>query len=760
MISRIAIALALVACAQPLPADQLTPEQLQKFGQDYCFKCHNNDKQKGDFNFETYTAKPDVAKDRKVWEKVAELLENREMPPEDKPQPSDKERTLFVKWIDAKLHEAAGQGGPGRVTLRRLNRDEYRNTIRELLAVDYNPEDFPADETAYGFDTIADALTLPPLLMEKYLDAADKIVAKALAADKLGPPSKLLKAQQFKGQSEWAKPMDDGTVGFFREAEAITDVGVPADGEYVFRIRAFGEQAGPDAPKLAVAVDGTQIGIVDVKASGKAATYELKSTAKAGQRKLTVSYLNNYNDQNNADPKLRGDRNVYLASVEMVGPANARQNVPESFRRLFTKMPQPGEESKVARELLGAFATRAYRRPATEVEIERLGKLVDSALAQKAPFVEAVGVGVQAALCSPSFLFRWELDPKSMKPGETRNLGDFEVASRLSYFLWNSMPDQELFDLATKGELLKDDNVRKQAARMVKDWRAQSFLKNFSSQWLQIRAIDEVEIDEKRFPKYDYRLREAMKEESRLFFETVVREDRSIYDLVEADFTFVNQRLAELYGIPGIQGDKFQRVQLPPDSPRGGVLGQAAVMVSTSMPTRTSPVVRGKWVLEQLLGTPPPPAPANVPPLEATKVDKDASMRVRLEQHRLNPDCAVCHDKIDPVGFALENFDAIGAWRTHEGANPIDSSGVLPGGKKVNGIVELRRYVKGEKFARNFAQKLMTYALCRGLQRTDKAAVDAVVAQMHAGGDKVSALIAAIVTSEPFLKRQSDLAAH
>jgi hypothetical protein len=275
--------------------------------------------------------------------------------------------------------------------------------------------------------------------------------------------------------------------------------------------------------------------------------------------------------------------------------------------------------------------------------------------------------------------------------------------------------------------LLKDDNVRKQAARMLKDARGQAFVRNFSGQWLQIRALNEIEIDEKKYPKFNWQLREAMKEESRLFFDAVVREDRSIYDLVEADFTYVNQRLAELYGLPGVQGDKFQRVQLPADSPRGGVLGQAAVLMATSMPTRTSPVIRGKWVLEQLLGTPPPPPPANVPPLEATKVDKNAPLRVRLEQHRQNPDCAVCHEKIDPVGFALENFDAIGAWRTQDGTAPIDASGILPNGKKVNGVAELKQYVKGEKFARSFAQKMMVYALGRGLQRGDKAAVDAVV---------------------------------
>jgi hypothetical protein len=369
-----------------------------------------------------------------------------------------------------------------------------------------------------------------------------------------------------------------------------------------------------------------------------------------------------------------------------------------------------------------------------------------------------MGVAVQAVLCSPNFLFRWELDPDALKPGAVRSLNDYEVASRLSYFLWSSMPDAHLADLAQKGELLKGDTLRREATRMLADWRAQAFVRNFSSQWLQIRAVDEVEIDEAKFPKFSAKLREAMKEETRRFFDAIVREDRSIFDLVDADFTFVNQQLAEHYGLPGVQGADFRRVKIPPGSPRGGVLGQGSVLLATSMPTRTSPVVRGKWVLEQMLGTPPPPPPANVPPLEETKVDKNASLRVRLEQHRANPDCAVCHAKIDPVGFTLENFDAIGTWREQDGNNRIDATGNFSDGAKVNGVAGLKKYLKSEKFARAFEQKLMTYALGRGTERSDKAALDAVGKQTAAGGHKMSALIAAIVTSDPFLKRKRDSA--
>ena len=617
--------LALAICGAGFARAEQVPAaaaQLKQLGEKYCFSCHGAEKQKGDFDFRPYAEKGFTAVERKAWEKIAELLESREMPPKGKKQPPETQRAALVQWIDGQLAGSdAGQKNPGRVTLRRLNREEYRNTIRDLLAVDFSAEDFPSDETAYGFDTIADVLTIQPLLMERYLAAADGIVGKLLAGGKTSPPG-------------------------------------------------------------------------------------------------------------------------------------------EGYRRFFMQMPEPGSEGKVARELLSSFVPRAYRRPVPASEIERLGKLVDGAFAEKAPFTEAMGVAVQAVLCSPNFLFRWELDPDALKPGSVRNLNDWEVAARMSYFLWSSMPDPHLTELASKGELLKGDTLRREVTRMLADWRAQAFVRNFSSQWLQIRAVDEVEIDEAKFPKFSAKLREAMKEETNRFFGAIVREDRGIFELLDADFTFVNQQLAEHYGLAGVKGSEFRRVKIPPGSPRGGVLGQGSVLLATSMPTRTSPVVRGKWVLEQMLGTPPPPPPANVPPLEETKVDKDASLRVRLEQHRANPDCAVCHAKIDPVGFTLENFDAIGSWREQEGNNRIDASGNFADGAKVNGVAGLKKYLKGEKFARAFAQKMMTYALGRGIERPDKSAIDAVCRQTAAAGYRMSALITAIVTSDPFLKRKRDGAAR
>ncbi len=750
------LASALVLRAEPA----FKKEQLPQFARDYCVKCHNAEKTKGDFNFEPHVAKADIMAERKVWEKVVELVENREMPPEDKPQPSEPQRQAFIHWVDEQLTAGdAATKNPGRVTLRRLNNEEYRNTIRDLLAVDFNPSEFPQDETAYGFDTIAEALSLPPLLMEKYLRAADEITTRAIANDKQGPPSYRVEMKSFRSTDSQAVQIQDNAVlGFFREGQGTTDVQFKGDGEYLLKFSLYGELAGPDLPKVAVALDGKQVAEFDVKERAKPGIYEVKVTAKSGTQKLSAAYLNNYNESQHPDPKMRGDRNVFLTGVEIVGPLHVKQEAPESFRRIFTRLPAAGEEAKLTRELLGAFATKAYRRPVSEAEVERLSKLSDQARTDGAPFTEAIGVGVQAALCSPHFLFRWELDPDALKPGEIRNLNEYEVAARLAYFLWSSMPDRELFDLASRGELTKQ--LPQQVKRMLKDWRADAFTRNFSSQWLQIRAIGEIEIDRTKFPKYNGGLRESMKEESRLFFDDIVRNDHTVYELIKADFTYLNQRLAEHYGVQGVKGDKFQRVQLPPDSPRGGVLSQASVLLATSMPTRTSPVVRGKWVLEQILGTPPPPAPANVPPLEETKVDKNAPLRVRLEQHRQNPDCAGCHAKIDPVGFALENFDAIGTWRTEDNGQPIDTSSVLPGGKKLSGFNELRDYVQSEKFLRGFSEKLLTYALGRGLERYDKTALDQLVTATKVGDNKMSALITAIVTSDPFLKRKRDTAAR
>jgi hypothetical protein len=891
MLSRPFLAALLIA---QISAQAQVPEPVLPVLKEFCLDCHNAKKQKGDLDLEPLLADPKFTEHRETWEKALDLLNSREMPPEKKPQPSDEQRQLLTQYIDGALTklDADTVPNPGKVTLRRLNKEEYRRTVFDLLRVDFQPDDFPNDEVGYGFNNIGDVLSISPMLMEKYLAAAEQIAKKAIVIEAaVKVPKQRLRGDRFAAVSDLVRPLENHVLGLYREGESSLEADFIRTGDYILRFRAFGEQAGPEAPKMRVKFDGKELDTFDVK-NEKPKPFEVRVKAEAGRHPIAVAYLNNYVDQTNSDLKLRGDRNLFVDSVEIegpldgkpapmvaaiearrwkvpkgaelvdgkallfasgaeavaevnfsvkdeylirvhaygeqagdelpklkvtlggkelrvfeinatrggedvhdvrvsveagkqplgvafvndfydpahkadrnlwvpaveiVGPINsASPDLPEAHRRIVTKMPKPGDELNVAREILAPFAARAYRRSATDADVDRLVSFVSLSLKNRGSFLEGIQAAVQAALCSPQFLFRWELDPDAIKPGEIRHLSDYEVASRLSYFLWSSMPDDELFALAEKGELLKDGNLEKQVPRMLKDWRSHALVENFGGQWLQIHNIYEVDPDPKTFPNFSPELREDMRRETFAFFEAIMKEDRSIFDLIDADFTFLNERLAAHYGIEGVKGGEFQRVALPKDSPRGGVLAQGAVLLSTSMPTRTSPVIRGKWILEQILGTPPPPPPANVPPLDGKNVDLNAPLRKRLEQHRENPDCAGCHAKMDPLGFALENFDALGAWRTMDGKNPIDASATLPNGTALNGPAELKKILHGDKFERAFAQKMMIFALGRGLERYDKSAVEAVVAKTKAGDHKFSVLVTAIVTSDPFLKRKAE----
>jgi len=725
--------------------------------EEYCFDCHNPDKKKGDINLEDVTADPKPLSHRAVWEKVADAVENGDMPPEKKPQLTEDQRRIILSFLDNQFAgDCKTNRNPGHVTIRRLNRSEYRNSIRDLLYVDYWPEDFPNDEVGYGFDNIGDVLSLSPLLMEKFIAAAEEVSKKAIIVD-AKPHVRRFKGDSFICKNEdLVRPLGDDTQGFYREGEASRDIDFPGSGDYVLRIRAYGDQAGPEAPKLSVRIDGQELQVISVPAfPDSPQSYDVKLHAEKGGHRVSLAYLNNYKDENNPDPKLRGDRNVFVKYVELTGTADASK-LPESHKRLITKMPQPGEEHAVAREILQPFLKRAYRRPVSDTEVERVVRFVDLAIEQKGTFLEGMQVAVQAVLCSPEFLFRWELDTREVKPGELRTLTDYQVASRLSYFLWSSMPDEELFALADKGELCQDGNLEKQTLRMMRDWRAREFVNNFADQWLQIRNIWEVAPDPAAFPNWNDELKGLMKEEAERFFEAIMKDDRSVLDLLDARFTFLNEKLARFYGIDGVEGNDFRRVELPANSPRGGVLTLGGVLLATSTPNRTSPVIRGKWILEQILGTPPPAPPPNVPPLaEQNAVNQSASLRQRLQQHMSKVECAACHKRMDPLGFALENFDATGAWRDKDGKFPVDASGKLPNGKEFNGPQTLREVLRsGRNFKVTLAEKMMTYALGRGVESYDRCAVDAVVAKMTENGDKFSALVTGIVTSEPFLKRK------
>jgi len=590
----------------------------------YCMGCHGGEKPRARIALDKFKEDAAIDKNRAMWERVTKAIRNRDMPPRRSfkqpppPQPTGQERDKLSEWLEAALGavDCDLKRDPGRVTIRRLNRTEYNNTIRDLVGVKFQPaEDFPADDVGYGFDNIGDVLTLPPLLMEKYLSAAEKIIVEA-----------------------------------FRSAE--------------LKKKLIGESPPADA--------------------------------------------------------------------------------------------KPRVKKEAGRKALQEFARRAFRRTVATEEVERFVGLLELADKNGDSYEKGMQLALEGVLVSPHFLFRIELDAEPGNPDAVHTVNDFELATRLSYFLWSTMPDDELLRLAEAGQLRKDGSLDKQVRRMLQDPKARALVENFAGQWLQLRNLKTAAPDPGTYPAFDESLRSAMIEETELFFETVMKEDRGILEFIDADYTFVNERLAKHYGITGVKGDEFRRVSLTGGA-RGGVLTQASVLTLTSNPTRTSPVKRGKWILENLLGAPPPPPPPNVPELKEDKeVVLSGSLRQRMEQHRAKPDCAVCHDKLDPLGFGFENFDGIGGWRTKDGNFDIDPSGVLPDGKKFKGPAELRAILKGRagEFRHCLSEKMLTYALGRGLEYYDKCAVDSIVAATEKGQDRFSALMIAVVHSEPFQNRR------
>ena len=733
------------------------------FLKEFCFSCHSNEKKKGGLNLQDYTREAPRIEDREMWEAARDMLQSREMPPENKPQPTEGTRQKIVDYIDAQLAKfnCDDTVTPGRVTIRRLNRAEYNNTIRDLTGVDFRPAaDFPADEVGYGFDNIGDVLSLSPILMEKYLTAAEQVATKAIKVDYPPKPKRLrIEAERMKIFLETPRDVraEGSVLGMYREGGGTAEFEIERKDEYRISIRAAGDQAGPEPPKLGLKIDDKEIKTFAVRNTrNKPRTFSIVVRLDRGRHKISIAYLNNYVVSNHPDPRMNGDRNLFADYIEVTGPLNVTPPPPPASHALIIpQQPKRGQERKAAFEILKRFATRAYRRPATDAEVKRLTRFVDIVRAEGGSFNEGVQLALQAALTSPHFLFRWELDPNQDAKEEIRHLNSHQIASRLSYFLWSSMPDDVLMRLASEGKLADKKVIAAQARRMLKDPKAAAFVENFAGQWLQIRNLAEIAPDPEHFPTFNDKLRASMKRETELFFETIMREDRSVLELLDSDFTYLDERLAKHYGIEGVKGDKFQRVSLKPEHNRGGVLTHASILTITSNPTRTSPVIRGKWIMEQILGAPPPIPPPGVPELEEqSAVDATASLRERLEQHRTNPDCAVCHNKLDPLGFALENFDGIGAWRDFDGKFPINPAGELPGGDKFAGPGDLKNILKRrEDFTRSLARNMLTYALGRGLEYYDKCAVDDACKLLKSNDYKFTALVIGIVTSDPFLRQ-------
>lgn len=760
------VLLALAGCGpEPVegpPAHEVSFRKIvQPVMADYCVGCHGGDEPDGGLSFDAWAdgeTVPDFADLRErtpFFERLTHHVMTGSMPPDDMPAPDDASRDAVVAWFTDTLEAAWAEAppNPGRVTMRRLNRVEYRNTVRDLLGVDFEAQDvFPADEVGYGFDHIGDVLSLPPILMEKYLDAAEDIAARTIVLlPKDVPERQRVEAESARPVGRSAKR--GGFVHFSSGTGVATRLVFPRTAEYRVRARVRPQQAGRDPAALYVAVAGVPRKVLPAKVpTGTVTEVETTLRVPLGTHRIQVGFANDHYDPKNPDRSQR-DRNLSLDWFEIEGPLEGTAHpLPWLHRRLIKCAPEPGEERRCAESILRPLLTRAFRRPATAMEVERHVGLVMETMAAGESFEGGIQTALQAILISPQFLFRLELDEGT--GATTRPLTEYELASRLSYFLWASAPDEALLAAAEAGTLRT--SVHEHVQRMLKDDRAGTLVTNFAAQWLQLRRLDTSPPDPKKYKNVTDAMRGWMRRETELFVEAIFREDRSILDLIDAPFTYLNQPLAEFYGRDDVRGGEFRRVDVDP-SMRGGLLGHASILTLTSYPHRTSPVLRGKWVMEELLGTPPPPPPPGVGTLEAQSRELlTRSVRERLAIHREDPACAVCHDGMDNLGYGLENYDAVGSWRTLDGPTKVDASGVLPGGRRFAGPAELKAILRGDEgVPRCFAEKLLTYALGRGLEPYDRTAVQQIVTEARERRLRFSAFVHAIVATDAFTMRRT-----
>ncbi len=738
---------------------QKLEDRVLPFLKTHCVDCHSAESQEGGIVIDSLSTVNQLLQERKTWERVYRMINAGAMPPADyAAQPTDDSRKEVVGIFYDELYDfdCTQIHHAGRATLHRLNRAEYNNTIRDLFGISLTPaDDFPQDDVGEGFDNIGDVLSMPPLLMEKYLDAAELVAATVIdTRDFSKGTTQVFRADKLLS-SIGGKVDDNGFHNLNSNGALTAAVSTPADGKYKIRIHAAATQAGDEDAKMALQINGENVHEFEVKGHRKPDWYEHEVTLTAGSHAIGGAFLNDFY-QPDAPEERRRDRNLAIQSIEVIGPEGGGTPAwHETHLRFVTVRPSETVSVKdAASQVLRPILYRAFRRPVTDAEVARFAELVDRNVNEfKETYEYGLYVALQAALVSPDFLFRKEADP----PGDLaeRKLNEYEVVSRLSYFLWSSMPDDQLFQLAENKRLFDPAIFQAQIERMLHDDKAQSLSRNFAAQWLNLRNLADVRPNPELFPDFDDALRSAMGQETEMLFSTIVKENRSIDDFLNADFTFLNERLAKHYGIAGVSGEEFVRVSLE-GTKRSGLLTQASILTLTSNPGRTSPVKRGKWILENILGEAPPPPPPGVPPLEeAAKDVSDLSLRERLEIHRKDPGCASCHRTMDPLGMGLENFDAVGRWRDKEGESDVDSTGELPSGEKFSGPIELIGIIRGrqEQFHRAFAERLLTYALGRGLEYYDKCAVDQALVLMKQRGNRFSALVEGIVTSDPFMKR-------
>ena len=778
----------------------------------YCVACHNERLQTANLALDTVDL-DHIGQHAEVWEKVLHKLSTQAMPPPRRPRPDQATYDRFAAWLEHGLDTAAAiDPNPGRPTIHRLNRLEYTNAVRDLLGLEIDGGSLlPADELAYGFDNNADILTVAPGVLERYMSAARKISRLAVGdpsieADTLRYPVSTLLAQDDRMSEEFP---------FGSRGGIAVRHHFPLDGEYVLTLESYKSDAGlrgnkNEPQEIDVRLDGVRLALLrvgdwpadddrearseDADAEARGArrggnddsgrnddeddALQVRFPARAGTHVVSVSFMKRTQTIEGVSPErlpvwtFRTGRGFFepmgLDSVEIGGPYSPDtlgggpagvQDTPSRLRIFGCRPLNPEEEEPCATDILTALAERAFRRPVTP-HGEDVDQLLEFYRAGRAGATFDAGIqrALESILVDPEFLFRIERDPANVAPATAYRLTDVELASRLSFFLWGSIPDDELLDVAGAGRLSDPAVLEEQVRRMLSDQRSGVLVSSFAAQWLHLRRMRSVAPDVNAFPTFDENLRDALVRETELFVESQVREDRSVVDLLTADYTFVNERLARHYDIPGVYGSRFRRITIEDDA-RRGLLGQGSILTATSLATRTSPVVRGKWVLENILGTPPPPPPPDVPELpEREESDAVTTMRERMEVHRANPVCASCHDRMDPIGFALENFDAVGKWRDAESDIVIDASGRLPDGTTFDGLPELRGVLlaRQDEFVTTVTEKLLTYALGRGVEYYDRPAIRSIVREAETDDYRWSALVLGVTRSLPFQMRRSE----
>ena len=714
----------------------------------YCTVCHSEKLKTGGLSLEKLD--PARAGDAaETWEKVVHKVRAGMMPPSGARRPDRAALDGFALKIEASLDRAAAEKpNPGATGLHRLNRTEYANAIRDLLALEIDAGTLlPADDSSEGFDNLADVLSVSPALLERYVSAAEKISRLAVGDSGISPSTATYRVPSDFSQSAHVEGLPLGTRG-----GTLIRHDFPLDADYAIKVRARGAAIGLGAvgfqgDQMEVTLDGERLKLADA-----AAVLDLQVKVKAGPHALGVAFVKR--SAIGADDLWQiYANNSGVQNVAITGPLNATgSGDTPSRRRIFACHPaSESDEVPCARTILSTLARRAYRQPASNADMETLMGFFEAGR-KSGSFDAGIQQALARMLVAPRFVFRFESDPAGVPNGAPHPITDLELASRLSFFLWSSIPDDELLTLASQNKLHEPGVLEQQTRRMLADARSASLVTNFGGQWLYLRELKNQRPESKDFNE---NLREAFKTETELFFASIIREDRSALDLLKADYTFVDERLARFYGIPNVHGSQFRRVTLPEN--RRGLLGQGSILLVTSVANRTSPVARGKWILENLMGTPPPLPPPNVPPLKETAGQaQPTSVRQRMEQHRNNPACAACHKIMDPIGFSLENYDLIGKWRTADDGTPIDASGQLVDGTKIDGAAGLRDALlsRPDVFVSTLTEKLLTYALGRGVRYSDMPAVRAIVREAAGKDYRFSSLISGIVRSMPFLMRE------